>query len=181
MPERPGDVPIDEIVNAGESELSDFYPTQRAETSMDTAMRQSAMRRSIYFGEKMRPDHASTRRDTHYALAVPLPDYVISEAIEIEGYRWQYSTPDDTPECRRRVFIERNQLIELDVDTSLVWLSAALGSQRNEETKRQLEQEAVMDNVNNQVILQLMYGRVENGEPLLPRSSKTLMPGSERG
>lgn len=181
MPERQGDIPIEERVNAGQSELSDFYPTDNGEVPMDTALRKSAMRQWIYFDSKMRPSHASRRREHEYAPTINLPDYVVSNIIEIDGRKWEYHTDDKTPESRRRVFIERNQLIELDVETSLMWLSAGSGSDRYESVKSQLEKEASLDNINNQLLLQLMYERVENGESLLPYTKSRLIkePRSE--
>ena len=105
----------------------------------------------------------------------------MSNIIEIDGRKWEYHTDDKTPESRRRVFIERNQLIELDVETSLMWLSAGSGSDRYESVKSQLEKEASLDNINNQLLLQLMYERVENGESLLPYTKSRLIkePRSE--
>ena len=180
MPERIGDIPIEERLYSGESDISEFFPTQNGEISMDVAFRKSHLRSESYFGVTRRATHAATRRDS-YDKGVLLPPYVITQLIEIEGYRWSYSTPYNNAEDRRRVFIEEDQLIKLDVDESLIWLSAGKGSERYESTKRLLEEEASDTNVHNQIILQLMYGRIENGQALLPRTNNILRRDSRDG
>lgn len=148
-----------------ESELA--HP---AEPDLVTMLKQSPLRQSVYYDRRKGPAHAAMRRDSVYVQPVELPDHVISNVIEIEGRRWEYKISLDSPSRFRRVFIERNQLIELDIERSLSWLSASLGSPKHEEIKSQLEQEADINNTNNQIILQLMYNRAEQGLPILENS-----------
>jgi hypothetical protein len=176
MPERSGDVPIDERVNAGEADLTTFFPGGETGTvdAHDAINNRSPYRTGAREGKHIRRPHQSTRRDISYAGTVKIPDYVISQRIEIGGRAWDYQVPiGNNGVGVRRVFIERNQAIELEIDETLAWLSAGKpGMQNYEETRAQLEAEADLDNINNRVIMQHMYARIKEGKPMLPNSSK---------
>ncbi len=206
---RPGDMSNEERVNEGQCELSHFFPNDNG-GSLDaySAIVRSPRRQWIYFDKVTRKTHQSTSRESQFIKGVKLPDYVITSPIEIDGKKWKYETPVEPSPNMRRVFIERNQVIELDLEETLRWLNisdssgieeaprmediiGATEKERNlaflkaqnsyNERKKgqestqaryaltlgQLEKEASIDNINNQVILQLMYERVENGESLL--------------
>ena len=171
---RPGDIPIEERVNAGISELSEFFPTSNGERDAFSALTETPYRAWIYLGKTKRTPHVSTRRDHRYIQPVELPEYVITQVIELEGYTWNYKTSNETAEDRRRVFTIKDQLLTLDLDETLSWLNAAKDTPRYEEVRKQLEEENAMDNTNNKIILQLMYGRYEDEKPLLPNLSKKI-------
>jgi len=178
-----GDKPLHERLEEGEP-ISHFFPTDNMDTPMDKAFRQSAVRKRVYFGEE--PSRAA-----HSALGVPqsepspaLPPYVVTQTIEIEGldgtlYRWDYRTNkfndgriNIEPTCLRRVFSITNQVLSLDINETLYWLSATEGSSRFESTLEQLSREIEMDNNNNHVILQLMERNIQEGLPMLPRNAR---------
>lgn len=171
MLERPGDVSIEERVNSGECELSHFMPAH-SEEDMVTNMHKSAMKMWIWHDGRVRKQHQSTRRDLIYAGSVDLPDYVISQIIRIGDRRWNYQT-EAMGSALRRVFIEKDQTIKLDMGTTLSYLNASEGTPRYEETFGLLTGEA--SDINNQVIMQLMYERVQAGQSLLPLCSKKLI------
>ena len=152
-----------------ESELA--HP---AEPDLVTIINQSPLRQSIYWDRRKAGGHAAMRRESVYIQPVEIPDYVVCNIIELEGHRWEYKTLTESSISLRRVFIERNQSIELDIEESLSWLSASFGSPRHEETKSQLEQEADINNINNQIILQLMYSRVKKGLTILENSKNRI-------
>mgnify|MGYP001202017731 CR=1 FL=1 len=170
-PDRSGDVPLDELVNEGRVDLLQYTPNDSDGADMVTAM-----------NRRKRVQRDNPRASTNHLNQTPvdLPDYVVRNPIKLEGYEWAYSTSTMPIENLRRVFIERNQLIELDIDSTLQWLSASKGSPKYDEVRGQLEQEAKMDNVNNQIILQLMYNRTEQGLPLLENTSNTLYSQSSQ-
>ena len=170
MPERQGDIAIEERVNSGQCELSHFMPAH-SEEDMVTSKNKSAYKRWIWSDETMRRSHQSTRRDVSYLEVPSLPDYVISQMIRIGDKTWTYQT-ENALTARRRIFTEKNQTVQLDMEETLSYLSASPGAPRHEEVKKQLQTE--MADVNNQVIMQLMYGRIRAGETLLPSCSKKL-------
>jgi len=168
--ERIGDIPNDERVNQGMNDLSDFFPG--GPTQQDTYVAitsRSPMRRMIRYGENPRPQHSSTRREGQFVKPVELPEYVVSSRIYVEGREWAYKTQTQSVSGIRRVFTLRNQAIELDVEETLRWLSAGERSPAYEITKAQLTEE--VNDINNQVILQLMYDNVLKKLPMLPRSA----------
>lgn len=174
MSERPGDKPIEQRVNEGASQLSDFSPDEgnRARDA-HSAIMNSPIRQAVYFGLVSRPQHASTRRDPEYRQGVKLPGYVVVGIIQIEGRKWDYKTPTNHPALTRRVFIERDQSLELDLRETLIWLNASEGSKDYTKTRENLIAESNPENVNNQAILQMMYERTQSGLPMLPASVKT--------
>jgi len=216
MPDRPGDMPIEDRVNEGQCELSHFFPSDEGGRDAYQAITGSPMRQKVYFGKTDRPTpHQATSRESRGVGGIPLPEYVVSSRIELDGRTWDYRTTQDltnTPEIRR-VFIERDQAIELDIEETLKWLSVSapgtiedeprledmsgttleererahlraradymgrkrsydIAQTRYNETVRQLQEETSLDNVNNQVILQGMYERIQRGESMLPHSAK---------
>lgn len=151
---------------------------------MDKAFRQSAVRRLIYYGEE-------PGKPAHSALGIPqsppspaLPPYVVTQTIQIEGpdggtYTWNYHTNRTAggvllvePTALRRVFSFRDQVLSLDIDETLYWLSASRGSPRFDATFEQLGREIEMDNNNNHLILQLMEQNIREGRPMLPRNTR---------
>ncbi|MAG61612.1 hypothetical protein CMI43_02260 [Candidatus Pacearchaeota archaeon] len=182
MPERPGDMSIEERVNAGISDLTDFMPDDtRPGADAYTNIVGSPLRQSLINNKRLRDGYSSMRRDDQYVVGPGLPEHVISGLIEVDGKMWDYKTETNPGNLvsYRRVFTMKDQFIELDVDESLRWMSAHEGSERYTELRKQLEEETSMENVNNQVILQLMYDRVERGESLLPRGSNKLVSSSQ--
>ena len=175
MPERRGDKDIIERVNEGEAELLDFFPGgARSDRDMVTVLSQSAMRQSIYFDKRLRPAHTDSNREgeiPRYLLeAANVPNYVISEPIKVDGRRWEYRVPIEPKNpniSMRRVFIEKDQTIQLAVDVTLDWLSAGKGSPRYESMKKLLEEEVSIPG--NEVITQLMYRRIKSNpsKPLI--------------
>lgn len=171
MPERVGDLSIEERVNSGQCELSNFMPAN-TDDDMVIGTNKSAMRTWIWYDRELRRTHQSTSRQSQYFPSIELPDYVISQIIRIRDRTWSYKT-GTSPTDIRRVFIERDQAIELDIEKTLSYLSASEGTPRYETVNGQLQEEA--GDIDNQVIMQLMYERVRNGESLLPLCSKKLM------
>lgn len=180
MPYRAGDIPIDERVNEGSVDLTAFFPGGSTGTidAYTAITSRSPYRVGVREGVNTRAQHQSTRRDVIYGPTLSLPDHVISFPIEVDGKKWAYETPTGGNGVGlRRVFTIRNQLIELDIDQSLTWLSAGLpGDARYQELRGRLEAESSIDNVNNQLIMQLMYDRIERGEAMLPNRSKKPRP-----
>ncbi len=170
MPDRPGDIAIEERVNSGQCELSHFMPANTI-SDMVTGINKSGMKRWIWKDERLRNQHASTRRDLSYAQPVILPDYVISNPIKIGDRIWNYKTDSELVSLRR-IFIEKDQAIQLDIPTTLSYLSATEGTGRYEQTISQLQEEVA--DLNNQVIMQLMHNRVLDGQPMLPFCPKKL-------
>jgi hypothetical protein len=172
-PQKPGEIPIEERVNEGDSQLEDFAPTRSGEKDAHLAITSgSPMRSWVYLGKEKTHGGKSTRRDSGipaYLIDVAgVPNYVIVCPIRIGDKNWEYQTATD-PTSIRRVFIERDQAIELDVNETLKWLSARTGPRRDKIEPLILE-EANFDNINNQVIMQLMYQRIQEGKPMLPRN-----------
>ena len=216
MPDRPGDMPIEDRVNEGQCELRHFFPSDEGGRDAYQAIIGSPMRRAVYFNDTSRPTpHQSTSRESRGVGGIPLPEYVVSSRIELDGRTWNYSTTQDltNPAAIRRVFIERDQALELDIEETLRWLSVSapgtiqdeprledmhganeeekerahlraradymgrkrsydIAQTRYTETLRQLQEETSLDNLNNQVILQGMYERIQRGESMLPYSAK---------
>ncbi|MBM3233668.1 hypothetical protein FJZ19_01090 [Candidatus Pacearchaeota archaeon] len=168
---RPGDIPIEERINEGQCDISHFFP-DNPERDCHLAIMGSPMRGAVYFNLKQprRATHQSTRRDFEYAPSVETPDYVVNARICLGDRVWNYHTPTQNASEIRRVFILRNQALELDIEESLIWMSCPQGTSRHDEARVQLEQET--SDVNNQVILQLMYDRVQKGLPMLEVSSR---------
>ncbi len=168
--ERIGDIPLDERINSGMNELSDFHPEEPSTIDAHRFMTtNSPMRQMVRHGTGSRKQHQSTRREGQYVQPVELPDYVVSSRIYVEGREWAYKTQTQSVSGIRRVFTLRNQAIELDVEETLRWLSAGERSPAYEITKAQLTEE--VNDINNQVILQLMYDNVLKKLPMLPRSA----------
>jgi len=153
-----------------ESELA--HP---AEPDLVTMMKQSHLRNSVYFNRRKTEGHSSLRRESVYMESIELPDYVVCNRIELSDIFWDYKTPTSPCSVMRRVFTEKDQSIQLDIEETLYYLSASFGSPNYEEVKAQLEQEADINNTNNQSILQLMYERVEKGLPILENSKNRLL------
>ena len=178
MTERPGDVAIEERVNSGQCELSHFWTDPNSERDMVTQNNQSAMRRWIYYDNVMRSIHQSTRRDRVYAEPVDLPDEIVTSIIKVgkgmlgeegtenERRKWNYKTDISRSSGLRRVFIEKDQTIKLDMYETLSALNACEGGPRYESIKALLEEE--LRDINNQTILQVMTNRIQVRESLLP-------------
>ena len=176
----PGDVSIEERVNEGQCELSHFWPDEgnRARDAHLAMTTGSAMRMWVYFGHNARAVHQSTSRAGRYAPYAEMPDYVICSPIELTApdgsvMRWNYRTERGSTSDIRRVFIEKDQMVDLDIEQTCIWLSAVSGTPRYEDTKRILMEEA--GDVNNQVMLQLMSDRIRSGNTLLPNTQKRLL------
>lgn len=179
MPERPGDKPIDERVNEGTADLLNFTPDE-SDASVDahSAIQRSPMRREIYFGEQTRKPHQSTRRESQQLgkLFSPLPNDVVSHPIvfELEGqeYRWTYRVPSEisSPYTRFRVFIVRNQRLELDIEKTIEAMHCSPHHNRTIAVRKHLEEEVAYENANNYVILQIMYDRILAGHDMIPGS-----------
>ncbi len=165
MPNRPGDKDITERINEGEVDLSKFFP-ENSDSDMVTAINKSAMRQSIYFDRRLRPSHTDSSREgdvpRYLMQAASVPNYVINIPISVDGRKWEYKTPVSSQNLvnLRRVFIERNQAIELSVGVTLEWLSAGQGSAKHETMKSLLEEEVAIPG--NEVIMQLMYQRIKS-------------------
>ncbi|MBI4141855.1 hypothetical protein HY484_02950 [Candidatus Woesearchaeota archaeon] len=169
MTERPGDIPMEELVNSGQVELSDFFPDESEKArDMVTVLAQSPLRQSLYFGRRLRPAHTETRYDGEQK-PVEFPNHVVTRPIVVqeggEELRWNYQTKQSPNGVHlRRVFALRNQALELDVENTLMYLSAT----EIPEVKSQLETEA--NDLVNEMILQVMKDRLDGGDSMLPGS-----------
>ena len=164
MPERPGDKPINERVNEGEVDLSHFY-SDNLERDAYLVITGHKRNRQLTPGEK----YASTRKDSVYSGGFSLPDFVVNSLIYVEDRdgdgnsivrNWNYVYEAGVNSVRR-VFLEINQALELDVRESLIWLSKS----EDVQTLALLKQEN--EDSNNQYIMQLMYDRIQQGLPML--------------
>jgi len=168
---QPGDMPLQDRLDEGGVDLSHFMPD--GDSDAYTAITQSAMRRWIYLDEQSRAPHQSTSRAGQSSgLYCDTPDHVVTHPIEVDGRTWNYQMHLINPASLRRVFAEKDQAIELDLDETLVWLSTTPNTRRYEEIKGRLQAE--VDDVSNQVIMQVMYQRYEAGLPIFDRSGKVL-------
>jgi len=113
MTERIGDIPMDERLDSGRSELFDFMPNGHEDAI--THINRSATKQKLWYERDMRAAHQSTSRFSQYKGVIEAPDHVVRSIIRMGDRTWDYQT-GTTPNNIRRVFTERNQAIELDVD-----------------------------------------------------------------
>lgn len=175
---------IEERINEGE-DPGQFMPTV-GDRDMITAFKQSIARRMIYYGEAKHERNGGTRRSDWERPAPEnvTPTHVVDVPIEVEvqieedgqkktqKYAWDYKTCNIKKATSytdiRRVFIIKDEGLLLDIRETLSWLSASEGTGRHEIVKAQLEEELSYDNVNNQVIMQVMYQNIQDGKQMLP-------------
>lgn len=165
------DKPIEERVNEGE-DFSTFMPAP-GDRDMVTVRKQSQTRRQVYGDEQGRSpwatqDRRSTDIQRQWGAATQVPNYVISVPVQVDGRRWTYETRT-TGVAVRRVFTydKEQERLTLDIDETLTWQSAGPGSPLHDELRNKLEREADYDNTNNQLVLQLMWRRHQQGTPLI--------------
>ncbi|MBI4141190.1 hypothetical protein HY485_05115 [Candidatus Woesearchaeota archaeon] len=114
------------------------------------------------FGEQLR---------AHDSPAIVYPNHVVTNPIKLSNgivdLEWGYQTKE-SPKCvhLRRVFVRKDQVVQLDLEQTLSWLSAGKGSPQHDAVKAQLDAEVA--DVTNQAIMQLMTDRLDNGESMLP-------------
>lgn len=140
---------------------------------MVTHMLKSPMHRSIVgdyftnekwsrFGEQLRPIEPDVPRFPSHVVMTPIAVYNDGDKLE-----WKYMTVTTSNGVYlRRVFALRNQAVELDIPSTLSYLSASEGSPQHEAVKAQLEAEAA--DLVNEVILQIMKDRLDGGDSMLP-------------
>ena len=135
-----------------------------------------------YFGERRPTTHASTKREPqgHFRYSRTYGPEVVRDiiAFEHEGlvHRWDYQVPEDArgrslPQLFYRVFVEKDQGLELDIEQSLDAMGQAEGAPTTPQYRDRLQSEASVDNIPNQVVLQVMYERLQSGLPMLPGAS----------
>jgi len=185
-PDRSSEKSIEERINEG-ADPGQFMPTA-GDRDMITAFKQSQARRMIYYGEPKNARNDGTRRSDWERPAPEnvIPAHVIDVPIEVEveveedgvkrakKYTWDYKTHDTKKFSNstefRRVFIIKDEGLLLDIRDTLSYLSASEGTGRHEIVKAQLEAELSYDNVNNQIIMQVMYQNIQDGKQMLPRT-----------
>ena len=155
---------IIERINAGDSDLLDFIPESAPNHDTYTTLFLVGRRRRDSQGIHTRNSHAQHRSDGPQGILLPSdPNYVVS--IKIPG--WAYEQ-DSTRRAIERVFRVEGQRMTLDITQTVAYMRPNL-SDREEvaDIIDGLEAEVDFDNYQNQRILQEMFKRVQEGEPMI--------------
>lgn len=141
----------------------------------------SPMRQAVYFGQCDLPTHQSTERESqkHFDWGRRYGTNVVTSpiAFELDGfvYRWDYSHPPGPGKGPvqefYRVFIVRDQGLDLDIESSLDAMGLSEGHAVTPSVRALLSTEVAK--VDNLVILQIMYDRLQSGQSMLPDKTYT--------
>jgi len=178
---------MDDMISDGDAQLADFMPYPISGSDMVTDILRDPQRMDVYFDRQppknstfYNPDRSingfrlsEIEKERHPSKLInptsKIPDYVVITPIRwTETRAWQY---DDEIGFGPRVFVEKDQGLEIHLEETLKSLSATAPEVRKMYISGLIRENA---NLNNQVILDKMHRNIQEGLSMFSEFSMTV-------